>query len=109
VGKPLGVNLAIIPHRDFTAMRVHFETPDGVILASGADFEASGSVKTETVFTHKLVVQPSQEGVFLISAAVDTYSEDASVVRIYSIPVIVYGNQPANPPAGTPAQATPAG
>jgi hypothetical protein len=46
-----------------------------------------------------VVVQPSQEGVFLIPAAVESESEEGTVTRLYSIPVIVYGTLPAKKPA----------
>jgi hypothetical protein len=49
------------------------------------------------VLKHKLVLQPTQEGVFLVTAAVDTEGADGVVTRIYSIPVIVH-------PAGAPAK-----
>lgn len=100
VGKPLTVNLAVVPHRDFAQLRVLFETPEAVKLASGGRFEAPNNVKAETLFSHRLVVEPKEEGVYLISAAVDTESDEGSVIRIYSIPIIVYGapNTPATPP-----------
>jgi hypothetical protein len=95
VGKPVGVNLAIIPHSKFAGLRVLFETSPDLILATGDRFEAPADTKAETVFTHKLVVQPKQEGVFLISAAVETESEEGTLTRLYSIPIIIYGPKPA--------------
>ena len=105
VGKPVGVEIAIIPHRPFTALHALFETPDAVILAMGDRFDAPGDLKAETLFSHKVVVQPTQEGVFLITVAVESESEEGTVTRIYSIPVIVYGTLPAKkpPPASLPA------
>ncbi len=106
VGKPVGVEIAIIPHRQFNALHALFETPETVILATGDRFEAPGSVKAETVFSHKLVVQPKQEGVFLITAAVESESEEGTVTRLYSMPVIVYGPLPQPKPAATPPPAS---
>jgi hypothetical protein len=104
VGKPVGVEIAIIPHRQFNALHAIFETPGAVILAMGDRFDAPGAVKAETVFSHKVVVQPTQEGVFLITVAVESESEEGTVTRLYSIPVIVYGTIPARtPPAAAPA------
>lgn len=109
VGKPLTVNLAIVPHRSFERLRVLFETPDAVGFSSGNRFESPEDVKPETVFSHKLVVEPRQEGVYLITAAVETESEEGSVIRIYSIPIIVYGAQaPATNPAAPAAAEVPA-
>lgn len=109
VGKPVGVEIAIIPHRQFNALRVLFETPEAVILAMGDRFETSGTVKAEALFSHKVVVQPTQEGVFLITAAVESESEEGTLTRLYSIPVIVYGTLPEQKPAAAPAAPTPAG
>ena len=109
VGKPLDVEIAVIPHRAFNSLHALFETPDSVILAIGDRFDAPGDVKAETVLSHKLVVQPTQEGVFLITAAVESESEEGTITRIYSIPVIVYGEIPARKPAAAPPVPAPAG
>lgn len=108
VGMPVGVEIAIIPHRQFNALHVLFETPEAVILATGDRFDAPGEVKAETVLAHKVVVQPNQEGVFLITAAVESESEEGTLTRIYSIPVIVYGKLPDRKPAAAPEAAVPA-
>ena len=101
VGKPLPVAIAIVPHRSFTAVRALFEAPEAVILATGNQFEPKTNVKAETVLTHKILLQPKQEGVFLVTAAVETEGDDGTVTRIYSIPVIVH---PAAAPKAPPAQ-----
>jgi hypothetical protein len=109
VGKPLGVEIVVIPHRPFNSLHALFETPDSVILAMGDRFDAPADVKAETVLSHKVVVQPTQEGVFLITAAVESESEEGTITRIYSIPVIVYGEIPARKPAAAPPAPAPAG
>ncbi|HEX6638656.1 MAG TPA: hypothetical protein VF033_13445 [Steroidobacteraceae bacterium] len=105
VGKPLGVDILVVPHREFTTLRVNFETPEGLILATGDRFAVSSGIKAETAYSHKLVIQPQQEGVYLITVGVETVSEDGSVTRIYSIPLIVYGANAEPRPAATPAAA----
>lgn len=92
VGKPLPVDIAIVPHRPFTSVRATFDGPDALRLSEGGRFEPQTDVKAETVLSHKLVLQPGQEGVFLVTAAVETEGEDGTVTRIYSIPVIVHGD-----------------
>jgi hypothetical protein len=101
VGKPLPVAIAIVPHSSFTSVRATFDVPDSVILATGDKMEPAEDVKPETVLSHKLVLQPKQEGVFLVTAVVDTESDDGMFTRVYSIPLIV--NPPRQPPR--PAQA----
>lgn len=108
-GKELPVDIALVPHRPFTAIRVHFEGHESLGLSTGKQFAHLKQVDTEDVLNHKLMLQPSQEGLFLVTAAVETEGEDGQVVRIYSIPVIVHApGTPAKPDANPPP-AAPAG
>ena len=38
VSTPLPVQIAIVPHRAFTTVRVHFESHDGLTIPMGSDF-----------------------------------------------------------------------
>lgn len=114
VGQPLPVAIVIVPHRPFTSVRALFEAPDAVILATGQQFAQQTNVKAEAVLPHKILLQPKQEGVFLVTAAVETEGEDGTVTRIYSIPVIVHAaapapKAPAAAPAANPDSTAPAG
>jgi hypothetical protein len=53
-----------------------------------------------------MVLEPSREGIYMVTAAVETDSEEGNIVRIYSIPVIVSAQAPQ--PEATPAPAAPA-
>jgi hypothetical protein len=108
VGKPLPVAIAVVAHRPFTSVHASFESPDAVILATGERIEPVKDVKAESVLSHKLLLQPKQEGVFLVTAAVETEGEEGTVTRIYSIPLIVHGSTPAAKPAAPAPQAAPA-
>jgi hypothetical protein len=111
VGKPFPVAIAVVPHQPFASVHASFEVPDAMILATGERIETIKDVAPETVISHKLVIQPNQEGVFLVTAAVETEGLDGTVTRIYSIPLIVHpaGARPAAAPAPAPAPAEPAG
>lgn len=113
VGKPLPVAIAIVPHRQFASVRALFEAPEAIALTTGKQFEPQTNVKAETVLPHKILLQPTQEGVFLVTAAVETEGEDGTVTRIYSIPVIVHPAEapkaPATQPAANPDEGTPGG
>jgi hypothetical protein len=99
-GKPLAVAIAVVSHSPFASVHATFDAPDSVILATGESMDAAKDVKSETVLSHKLVLQPKQEGVFLVTAVVETEGEEGMVTRVYSIPLIV------NPPgASRPVQA----
>jgi hypothetical protein len=105
VNTPLPVEIAIVPHRKFTSIRVHFESQDGLAAASGEDFGPVTSAETETALSHQIILLPSREGMFMVTSSVETEGEDGNVTRIFSIPVIVApaGAAPAAAPVTQPA------
>jgi hypothetical protein len=108
VGKSLPVTIAVVSHQPFTSVHASFESPDSIALVTGQRLEQVKDVKAETVLSHKLLLQPQQEGVFLVTAAVETEGEEGTVTRIYSIPLIVHGVAPAPAPVTPAAQPAPA-
>jgi hypothetical protein len=98
VGQPLPVDIAILPHQQFASMRAHFDGPDGLEVSSGREMPVQSTVNAEKLLSHRLVLTPSRDGVFMVTAAVETESEEGTITRIYSIPVIVTGSVAA--PAG---------
>jgi hypothetical protein len=89
VNTPLPVEVAIVPHRKFTSIRVHFDSQDGLAAAAGDNFGPETSPEAESPLSHQLVLLPSKEGMFMVTSSVETESEDGNVTRIFSIPVIV--------------------
>ena len=73
VDHPLPVDIAIVPHRDFTSLRAHFESRDGLPMTSGDVLGPVGDLPMEKALTHELVLQPAKEGLFMIMAIVDTW------------------------------------
>ncbi|MEO8062807.1 MAG: hypothetical protein ABI821_08665 [Pseudomonadota bacterium] len=107
VDHPLPIDIAIVPHRDFTALRAHFESRDGLPMTSGEAFGPRGDSPKEKALTHELVLQPAKDGLFMITAIVETEGEEGTVTRVFSIPVIVAPAEAATAaePAVTPAPA----
>jgi hypothetical protein len=99
VNKPLPVEVAIVPHRDFTSLSVHFDSQESLATASGDTFGPKTGISSETPLSHQLVLLPSREGMFMVTSSVETEGAEGNVTRIFSIPVIVApaGGQP--PPA----------
>jgi len=89
VGKPLPVQIAIVPHRKFISVSAHFETQKGLDLAMGEDFGPANDVDPEKTLPHQLMLVPAREGMYIVTVSVDTTGEDGNVVRLFSIPVIV--------------------
>ena len=105
VNQALPIDIALVPHTDFTALRAHFESREGLVLISGDVFGPLADAATEKALTHQLVLMPSREGVFMITAVVETEGSEGTVTRVFSIPVIV---APAGPVAVAPAASAPA-
>jgi hypothetical protein len=107
VGQALPVRIAIVPHRKFLSVRAHFEGPDGMAVASGDTYGPKTDVAAEITLEHELILMPGREGMFMVTASIDTEGDEGSVTRIFSIPVIVIPAQSesAAPPAPPAAAA----
>ena len=99
VGQAVPVEIVIVPHQDFTSLRAHFDGADAVAVTVGNAMDPVADVKLETVIKHQLVLLPSVEGVFMISASLETESPtEGTVSRVFSLPMIVSGPEKAAPP-----------
>jgi hypothetical protein len=107
VSKALPVDIAIVPHKPVLSLNVHFEARDGLALATGSVLERLAEPKPESVINHQLVLLPSKEGVFMVTAIVETETNDGAVSRIFSIPVIVGSPDAAGDAPETAAPAAP--
>jgi hypothetical protein len=105
VGQALPVDVAIVPHQEFTSVRAQFAGVDGLPVTVGTAMEPVANVKAEAILEHQLVLLPGSEGVFMISATVETESPDGTITRVFSLPMIV-AREPN--PAPAPAAAPPA-
>jgi hypothetical protein len=107
VNQPLPVEVAIVPHREFSSLTAYFNSQDGLATAAGDTFGPRTDLKTETAVTHQFVLLPTREGMFMVTASVETEGSDGNVTRIFSIPVIVApAPAPASAPVPTPAPAS---
>lgn len=110
IGTALPIDVAIVPHQDFTSLQARFYTQgDGLTLVSGDLLPPSTNARSETPLDHKMVLMPRKEGVYMVSVNLETEGTEGSVSRIFSIPVIVapaVTAAPAAPAATPPAPAT---
>ncbi|HEX6396301.1 MAG TPA: hypothetical protein VFZ95_02660 [Steroidobacteraceae bacterium] len=109
IDSALPIDIAIVPHQDFTSLQARFYTQgDGLTLMSGDLLPPVADAKAETSLEHKLVLMPRKEGVYMVTANLETDDSAGSVSRIFSIPVIVApaGSNPSAAPA-TPAATPP--
>jgi hypothetical protein len=103
INQPLPIDIAIVPHRDFTTLRAHFESRDGLPMTSGEVFGPRTDAPKEKALTHELVLQPEKDGLFMITAVIESEGDDGTVTRVFSIPVVVSPTEPAPAPAPAPA------
>jgi hypothetical protein len=101
VNKPLPVEIAIVPHQEFNSISAHFESQEGLRVSVGEEFGPHSSPAAERALRHQLILMPGREGVFVITASIDTIDSAGNVTRMFSIPVVV------SPPASAPATAEP--
>ncbi len=117
VDTALPVEIALVPHENFTSVGARFQSQDGLTLMSGDALAPTKSAVAEKIIKHQLRLMPSRTGVYIVTASVETEGAEGTVTRVFSIPVIVEPPQAAKPetppgsPAGEPAPAeeTPAG
>ncbi len=106
IDNALPIDIAIVPHQDFTSLKARFYTQgNGLTLVSGDLLQPVTNIQSESSFDHKLVLMPKKEGVYMVSANLETEGAEGSVSRIFSIPVIVApaGGPTAEAPATAPA------
>jgi hypothetical protein len=109
IGKPLPVEIAVVPHRPFASVRAHFDSQDGIEVTEGAEMPERKDAVAEKALPHRIVVRPLKEGVFMITAGIETHSDEGNITRIYSIPVIVQPTASApKPEAATTTAPAPA-
>jgi len=99
VATPLPVQIAIVPRKPFATIRVHFESHDGLTIPVGGDFGPASDVEPDKALSHQLMLLPDKEGMFMVTASVETVGDEGNVIRIFSIPVVVGPAQPAAAPA----------
>jgi hypothetical protein len=101
--KPLPVDIAIVPHAPVLSLNARFEARDGLALATGDVLERRTDPRPEAIIKHQLVLLPSKEGVFMVTAIVETETTEGAVSRVFSIPVIVAAREAAAGAAAPPA------
>jgi len=98
VNKALPVEIAIVPHQDFDSVSAHFESQDGLAVSVGEDYGPQSNPAAERALRHQLILLPGREGLFMITASIETIDPAGNVSRVFSIPVVVSpaaGSEPA--------------
>jgi hypothetical protein len=107
VRQALPVDIAVIPHQDYTSLSGRFESQDGITLISGDTLPLKKDAGSEQPIKHQIVLMPTRAGVFMVTATMETEGAEGAVSRVFSIPVIVAEPAPAGgtEPASSPPPA----
>jgi hypothetical protein len=99
-GKPVQLDVALIPSAGVDSMTARFSGMDGITLAGDltADY---ASVKAKEPYKHSVSVLADRAGVFYITVSVDTVIGGATLGRTFAIP-FVSGTAPVTQQKTTP-------
>ena len=102
VGQPLDIRLVLTPTVELDALNARFTTAEGLELVKGAETPQLDRPVRGTPVSHTVTVIPKSDGIFYVTATVNTDSPKESVSRKYSIPIIAGAGLPEGletPPA----------
>ncbi|HEY4369603.1 MAG TPA: hypothetical protein VGN07_20385 [Steroidobacteraceae bacterium] len=103
VGKPIEVQVVLIPSAGVDAMDATFSGMDGITLAGNLSVSFTG-VKSGEPYKHTISLLPDRNGVFYVTVAVNTQIGGATLGRTFSIPFVVGDGQGQQKPAVAPAK-----
>lgn len=90
VNKALPVEIAIVSTREFQTLSAHFLSQSGLAVTVGENYGPLTTPAVGKPLRHQLVLLPGREGVFVLSASIDTIDrQGANLTRLFSIPVLV--------------------
>ena len=103
INEGLPIDIARVPHQEFSSVSAHFFGQDGLTLVSGDALGPVTDAKPEKAITHQVVLMPTRDGVYMLSATVDTTGSDGMVSRVFSIPIVVSSRATVPPAEAAPA------
>ena len=114
-GQVLDLDIAVLPDAPaINRIYAKFRAGTGLDLVEGGELAAVEKPAQGTVIRHVVRVLPKEDGIFTVSATVSVELADDSIMRTYSIPVIVgdglpeetgkteVAEGPAHSPSGAP-------
>jgi hypothetical protein len=110
-GKPVDVTLSLVPRgADISELRLQFQSVEGIEMRAGGEMPVQEHPKDGVPLSHTVTIVPQHDGVFALVAMTMVETVDGSIMRTFSIPLVV-GAPPAaasgaSAPAAKPAQGT---
>jgi hypothetical protein len=109
VGRDLPVDIAIVPRQKFELLSAKFEPQGAMTLSSGNVLSPVAGVAADKIVHHKVVLQPSQDGLFMMTATVETQDEQGTMTRVFFIPIMVAAQAGAAAAPSAPSPGAPTG
>jgi hypothetical protein len=103
VGKPVELQIALIPNAGVDSMQATFSGMDGITLAGELTASVSNT-KTGEPYKHSLSVLVNRSGVYYITVAVNTQISGASLGRTFAIPFVAGSAAEAQKPQAAPTK-----
>ncbi|HNR23637.1 MAG TPA: hypothetical protein PKL49_11515 [Steroidobacteraceae bacterium] len=88
-GRPLAIDLAVIPREADVTVRVIVQNTDGIAITAGQEVTIPKGAEPGEPVIHRLTVLPARDGIFSLSAVALVDSDKTSVTRTFAIPIIV--------------------
>lgn len=88
-GRPLEIDLAVIPLDAAATIRVIVQNTDGIEITRGQEMVVPAGAEAGVPVIHRLTVVPARDGIFSLSAVALVDTDKSSVTRTFAIPVIV--------------------
>jgi len=105
VGKPVQLDIALIPNSGVSAMDMTVAGMEGVSL-TGTLTQTFTDVKAGEPYKHQLTVLPQTTGVFYVTVTTTTHIGSATMGRTFNIPFVVGTELPQEKPAAPQKDAT---
>lgn len=89
LGKPLDIDIAVLPQIDASAATIQLTSTDGLDLPAGISEFAFLTVEADQVYRHTVSLKPTAEGVQVLGLTVTLTHDEVVESRTFSIPIIV--------------------
>jgi hypothetical protein len=105
VGEPVEIDLQMVPTVELEQLFARFQVTDGLQIVSGAESEHFERPARGKPVAHKMTVTAKSDGIFYVTAVLLADSDNESVARTFSFPLIA-GQGLLEPPAASPPAAS---